>query len=59
VAEGADDLRYLSALLKLTDALLTWAPERFTPEDAALLIEVLDRERALVARWEADGSGPR
>lgn|GEM_PF-1934382 len=54
VAEGANDLRYLSALLKLTDALLSLPPEQFAPEDAAALIEVLDREQALVARWEAD-----
>ena len=59
VAEGAEDLRYLSALLKLTDALLTLPPARFAPEDAALLVEVLDREQALVTRWEADADRSR
>ena len=48
IAEGAKSLKHLSTLLKLCDALTSQAAERFRPEDASRLTDVLDREELLV-----------
>ena len=53
IAEKTDRLKYVSTLVKLMDALMTLQPERFSAHEAAWLVEIVDRERALVERWES------
>jgi hypothetical protein len=53
-AERTGELRYLSTLMKLMDALCARAPDTSSGTEAETLIELIDREDRLIAQWEAE-----
>lgn len=54
LAETTRSAKYLSTLLKLTDALCALPARSLTVSDARSLCELLDNEQALVGHWEAE-----